>query len=358
MTATHRNENALASGVTDWVVAPDDASQRLDVFLAAEARLGTRGRANRALTRGKVLLNGRDAGPADGGRRLVAGDCVRLWMDRPGSARTRLRHGGHVDGGLQIVFEDDALIVVNKPAGLLTVPLARRAEASSVFEQLSAHLRTKGKRRPLVVHRIDRDTSGLVVFAATPAAQRALKDQFVRHEPVRVYLAVVAGVPAPTSGEWRDYLAWDDRALAQTVTDRRDPRAREGHSRYVVREAYPRAGAALLEVQLVTGKRNQIRVQAEQRGHPLVGEQMYAAGAQGLEAAIARQALHAWRLSFAHPASGRLISIEAPMPADLVKLIGTLRAHERKSEKSRADPRKKATMRPHGYVRRPMKGKE
>lgn len=328
--------------MTDWVVAPDEASQRLDVFLAAETRLGTRGRANRALTRGKVLLNERDAGPADGGRRLAAGDRVRLWMDRPGSARTRLGAGGRVDGGLQIVFEDDSLIVVNKPAGLLTVPLARRADASSVFEQLAVHLRTKGKRRPLVVHRIDRDTSGLVVFATTPAAQHALKDQFARREPVRAYVAVVAGVPEPAIGEWTDHLAWDDRALAQTVSDRRDPRAREAHSRYVVREAFPGAGAAVLEVQLVTGKRNQIRVQAERRGHPLVGEQMYTGGLRSLGAAIGRQALHAWRLSFAHPVSGRVVTIEAPMPPDLAELIAHLRALERKGEKRRADPRKMA----------------
>lgn len=328
MTTPPRDRITPARAATEWTVSPDEAALRLDVFLATAARLGTRGRVGWALQRGKILLNDSDAGPADSGRRLAAGDRVRLWMDRPGSARTRLRRADHPDGGLQLVFEDDALIVVNKPPGLLTVPLARRAEASSVLEQLAAHLRTKGKRRPLVVHRIDRDTSGLVVFATNAAAQGALKEQFARREPERSYLAVVCGVPKPPSGEWLDYLAWDGASLTQTVSDRRDPRAQESRSRYAVKEVFRRADAALVEVQLVTGKRNQIRVQAQRHGHPLLGEQKYTSGAVDAGHDFERQALHAWRLRFAHPVSGRLLSLEAPLPVDLRELVAALRARD------------------------------
>ena len=143
-----------------FVVAPESAGVRLDKFLAQTERLGSGGRVAVALERGKVFVNDNEVTPADAGRRLLSGDRVRVWIDRPGSARMRLGRAA-APGELQIVYEDDVLIVVNKPPGLLAVPLERQREASSVQDQLRAHLRSRGKRRPLVVHRIDRDTSGL-----------------------------------------------------------------------------------------------------------------------------------------------------------------------------------------------------
>lgn len=306
-----------------WVVTAAEAGVRLDRFLADTGRLGSRGRAVRALERRKVLLNETDTSPAEAGRRLVEGDTVRVWMDRPGSARERARRpdAGGVD--LQIVFEDAALLVVNKPAGLLTVPLPRREEAESVESLLAAHLRSKGKRRPLVVHRIDRDTSGLVVFATHGEAQQRLKDQFRRREPERVYLAVVYGTPEPPEGIWSDYLVWDDTSLIQRATRATDPRGSLSTSEYRVLERFPEA--SLVEVRLVTGKRNQIRLQARLRGHTLVGEQRYTYGPDELRPVdFPRQALHAYRLSFDHPISGKRMTFEAPLPPDMEQLIGQL----------------------------------
>jgi 23S rRNA pseudouridine1911/1915/1917 synthase len=245
-------------------------------------------------------------------------------MDRPGSARRRWGRASAAQDGLQIVYEDAALIVVNKPAGLLTVPLPRRGDEPCVEEQLAVHLRTRGKRRPLVVHRIDRDTSGLVVFATGPAAQQRLKDQFRRHEPERVYLAVVCGHPAPASGTWRDRLIWDQAALIQKQTHPRDPRGKDALSEYRVLERF--AQASLIEVRLKTGKRNQIRLQARLRGHTLVGEQRYVYGPDDIRGIdFPRQALHAHRLGFLHPATDQRLSFEAPLPADLADLIARLR---------------------------------
>ncbi len=191
-------------------------------------------------------------------------------------------------------------IVVNKPAGLLTVPLPRRGDEASVEDQLAVHLRRRGKRKPLVVHRIDRDTSGLVVFATRPDAQRRLKNQFRRHEPERVYLAVVYGHPSPESGTWRDRLVWDQAALIQKQTHPRDPRGKDAISEYRVLERFPRA--SLLEVRLRTGKRNQIRLQARLRGHTLVGEQRYVFGPDELRIIdFPRQALHSHRLALSAP---------------------------------------------------------
>jgi 23S rRNA pseudouridine1911/1915/1917 synthase len=152
-----------------WRVADEEAGCRLDRFLAAAGRLGSRGRALAAIERGKVFVGDAEAAPADAARRLAPGEVVRVWMDRPGSSRRRIAHPTPT-GPLRIVFEDDALVVVDKPAGLLAVPLARRDTAPSVQRLLQDHLRSRGKRRPLVVHRIDRDTSGLVLFATRAAS--------------------------------------------------------------------------------------------------------------------------------------------------------------------------------------------
>lgn len=305
-----------------WIVPDDAAGQRLDRYLAAPERLGSRGRVTAALDRGKVFVNGAEVSRADAGSPLRGGDVIRVWMDRPGSAKKR--QGPTEAGDLQILYEDEALIVLNKPHGLLAVPLERRSEAPSAYDQIKDHLRPRGKRRPLVVHRIDRDTSGLVVFAKHALAQQHLKDQFRQREPERVYVAVVHGHPAPAEGTWRDRLVWDDEALIQKRTRPGDPRGKDAISRYRVLETFP--GASLVEVRLETGKRNQIRIQAGLRGHMLVGERRYVSGSDLVRPiTFPRQALHAFRLAFRHPTAGRPLRFEAPLPADLLALLARLR---------------------------------
>jgi 23S rRNA pseudouridine1911/1915/1917 synthase len=299
---------------------------RLDKYLAAPERLGSRARAIAALERGKVFLNDVEMTVADAGRSVGPADFVRIWMDRPGSAKARSRVTRV--GDLPIVYEDDDLLVVNKPSGLLAVPLERKADAASVYDLLRDHFRSRGKRRPLVVHRIDRDTSGLVVFAKDDRAQAALKEQFKRREPERVYWAVVYGHPDPPKGTWRDHLVWDTKALIQKAAMPRDPRASEAISEYRLLQRF--RDASLVEVRLRTGRRNQIRIQAHLRGHPLVGEKRYVLESADRRAIpFERQALHAHRLSFLHPSDGRLLTFEAPLPADfqslLARLSGTIR---------------------------------
>jgi 23S rRNA pseudouridine1911/1915/1917 synthase len=307
-----------------WVVEADESGARLDKFLAAEGRLGSRGRAAEALGRGKIFLNEEEASPADAARRLEPGDTVRVWMDRPGSSR-RITQRPPRRGELPIVYEDESLIVINKPAGLLTVPLPRRDEAPSVEDALADHLRSKGRRRPFVVHRIDRDTSGLVVFATRADVQMRLKDQFRRHEAERIYLAVVYGVPNPPRGTWRDHLVWDQESLIQRETHARDPRASEASCDYEVVEAFG-VDVSLIQVSLVTGKRNQIRLQARLRGHTLVGEQRYVYGPQDIRFIdFPRQALHAWRLGIVHPATARPMQFEAKLPEDMDVLVRELK---------------------------------
>ena len=307
----------------DWTVTAVDAGVRLDKFLAATDRLGSRRRASVALDRGKVFVNDAEAAPDLAAKKLGIGDHVRVWMDRPGTARSRTAARSAAD--LPIVYEDDAFIVLNKPAGLLAVPLERREDAPSVVDHLVTHFRSQGKRKPLVVHRIDRDTSGLVVFAKIPSAQTALRAQFKRREVERVYLAVVYGHPNPPSGTWRDRLFWDPKALIQKETHPRDPKGKDAICRYEVLETF--AATSLIEVRLETGKRNQIRLQARLRGHTLVGERRYVYGPDELRPIeFARQALHAYRLGFLHPVSGLPMRFEAPIPADFLELLASLRS--------------------------------
>ena len=306
----------------EWVTEGVDAGVRLDKFLAAPGRLGSRAKAAMALERGKVFVNATEAGRADAARRLVSGDIVRLWIDRPGSAKSRPRLG--LTGELEIVFEDDDLLVVNKPAGILSVPLERKSDVPSVYEQIEDRFRSHGKRRPFVVHRIDQDTSGLVVFAKHAEAQQRLKTQFARREPQRIYLAVVYGHPDPPAGIWHDRLVWDTRALIQKETHPRDPKGTEAISEYRVLESF--RDTSLIEVRLRTGRRNQIRIQARLRGHTLVGEERYVYGPDTLRAIpFGRQALHAYRLRCTHPADGSTLTFEAPPPADFQDLLTRLR---------------------------------
>ncbi len=313
---------------SNWRISETEAGLRLDKWLADAARLGSRSRALSVLEKGQVFVNEQEQSAAAAGHRLQAGEKVRLWLDRPGSAQRRNYAGtGKRFAGMQIVFEDQTLLVINKPAGLLTVPLPGEATESSLLERVAEHLRAQGKRQPLIVHRIDRDTSGLVIFAKSFAAQQKLKNQFERREPERVYWAFVYGHPQP-AGVWQDELVWDQKALKQREARRNDLQKQEAICRYRVLEKF--AEASLLEVSLVTGKRNQIRLQAALRGHPLIGERKYAEkNAPQATIDFPRQALHAKRLSFRHPLDGRKLGFEAPLPADLQELLKRLQKSDK-----------------------------
>lgn len=305
----------------EWQVLTEDANQRLDKWLASPMRLGSRSKALLAIERGRVFINDLEQGTNDSSRKVVAGERVRVWHDRPGSASKRYfeRH----DSGLHIIYEDPSLIVINKPAGLLTVPLAAQPEEPSLLNQVQDHLRPGRRTNPLVVHRIDRDTSGLVVFAKSPAAKSNLKDQFERRQPERIYLAFVCGVPREESGSWQDMLVWDQDELRQKPASA----ARTGHSgepkqatlHWRIVERFERS--SLLEIRLVTGKRNQIRIQAALHHHPLIGERTYRDG-MPVDSMInfTRQALHAWRLGLEHPVTKQKLRFEAPLPNDLQTL--------------------------------------
>ena len=319
-----------------WTVAADEDGQRLDKHLAAAGRAGSRSRAADAIARGRVFVNGEEI-EASGGARLVrAGEQIRLWIDRPGSASKTPRPPAR--DGLEIIHEDADLVLVNKPAGLLSVPLDGDSAAPSVLAILWDRYRSHRTREPLVVHRIDKDTSGLVLFALHDTARSALMAQFAHRTPDRIYMALVNGHPEPAEGTWHDRLVWDDDAFVQRRARPEDEEAKDAECDYRVVTTFEES--SLIEVRLYTGRQGQIRAQAQMHGHSLVGDRRYRPreGAPGFDLRFPRQALHAQRLAFDHPADGRRVEFTAPMPPDLRDFLDKLRRQARQRVGTKVAP--------------------
>ena len=196
-----------------------------------------------------------------------------------------------------MLYEDDAVIVLNKPAGLLAVPI-KGSDVASALSLLIAELKPK-RQRALIVHRIDRFASGILLFAKTDRDRDTLIRQFLAHTPVRKYLAVVRGRLKEESGTLVHYFRRE--GMYQQLRTARDPEATRAELRYAVERTF--AEATLVRVELVTGLQNQIRAQFSAMGHPLIGDRKYRPK-EAEEQLIDRVALHAERLEFVHPRSG------------------------------------------------------
>lgn len=306
-----------------------DHDDRLDKLLAAWPDVGSRRRARDAIQTGKVLVAG--AVCRDPGQQVAAGTLIEVQWNRPGTAKDRQKGERELRAaGLRILHEDAALIAVDKPPGLLTDTASQEQHRTrdSVAKRLRAYLRASGDR-PRTVHRIDRDTSGVVLFAKNDAAERPLREAFRNHRPERIYLALVLGKPSFEETTWEDHTRWNPRArvLARVPEEAEGSRATRCDVR-VRRQFGDRA--AELEVRLDTGRRNQIRLQAQLRNHPLLGERLYveeAARRRLRELPPApRQMLHASRLWVRHPSTSEPLALLAPLPADYKKLTRQLRA--------------------------------
>lgn len=216
-----------------------------------------------------------------------------------------------------VLYEDDALIVLNKPAGLLAVPI-KGSDVPSALSLLISELKPR-KQRALIVHRIDRFASGILLFAKTDRDRDTLIRQFLAHTPVRKYLAVLRGSLKAESGTLVHYFRRE--GMHQQLRTARDPEAARAELRYSVERAF--ADATLVRVELVTGLQNQIRAQFSAIGHPLIGDRKYHPK-EAEEQLIDRVALHAAYLEFVHPRSGEKISIDCPPPHDFQNLLREL----------------------------------
>jgi len=220
-----------------------------------------------------------------------------------------------------VLYEDDAVIVIDKPAGLLAVPIKGSA-APSAWSLLAERLERK-KQRALIVHRIDRFSSGALLFAKTTPDREALVRQFLAHTPVRQYLAALRHrIANSTTDEPRTLAHYFRReGMYQQLRTAKDPEASRAELRYSVERLF--ADASLVRVELVTGLQNQIRAQFLAVGHPVIGDRKYRR-AESSEPHIDRVALHAAHLEFIHPRSGKNISVDCKLPADFQHLLREL----------------------------------
>jgi 23S rRNA pseudouridine1911/1915/1917 synthase len=349
------------NNITHLTVAGDEQGLRLDKLLALRLPHVSRARLKSLISEGRVREGA--ATLWDANHRVKPGEEIVLTLPEPTAAEPQPE-----EIPLAVVHEDEALIVIDKPAGLVVHPAPGHA-GGTLVNALIAHCGASlsgigGVRRPGIVHRLDKDTSGLLVVAKSDAAHRALSRQFAAHGADgrlhRAYLALVWGLPFPRMGRIAANVGRkaSNRARMAVV---REEEGRAAATRYEVLEVFgtgvrplaealvhrpPRRGkasaprrapiAALVRCVLETGRTHQVRVHMAHIGHPLLGDATYGAGfaasarrlPEPARAALARpgrQALHAAELAFEHPLTGRRMSFERPLPSDLAALLEALR---------------------------------
>ena len=278
---------------------PDDEGTRLDAFLAGP--LGSRARAQRLIAAGAVLVDGE---PAPKRHLVTAGQLVTV--DEPEEAPA----ADLPDAPYAVPYADEHLLVVDKPAGVVVHPA--RGHRAGTLAQALAGVAAGGEdaARAGIVHRLDRDTSGLLVVARSEEAHRALRAALQARAITREYLVLVEGRPPARTGTIDAPVGRDRRVRTRMSTDTDVPR--EAVTHFEIERALPRT--TLLRVRLETGRTHQIRAHMQAIGHPVVGDPEYGTpGRLGLE----RQFLHATRLAFAHPVTGEPVDVSSPLPPDL-----------------------------------------
>jgi 23S rRNA pseudouridine1911/1915/1917 synthase len=300
-----------------------DVAQRLDKALADASGL-SRERIKALIGEGRVMLGGKAVSQPSAKCQPATPFSIRVPEAAPLEAQAQ-------DIPLVITYEDEHLIVVDKPAGLVVHPAAGNLDGTLV-NALLHHCRGQlsgigGVARPGIVHRIDKDTSGLLVVAKTDAAHEGLSRQFAAHSIDRVYLALVAGRPMLPAGTVRG-------AIARSTSDRKKMAlVEDGRGKHAVthfRTLERLSGAALVECRLETGRTHQVRVHMSSIGHPLLGDPVYGRTPTALRPVLSardfrRQALHAAELGFVHPVRSESVHFSSPMPPDMALLMEDLR---------------------------------
>lgn len=293
--------------------------ERIDVFIARALPHLSRTRAQALIKQGAILLNKRPAKASD---RLEPGDTILI--SEPAEQEAQPAAGAPALP-LEILFEDDQIIVVNKPAGLVVHPaaghqgdtLADALLARDPAIALAAH--PDNQHRPGIVHRLDRDTSGLLIVARTPTAMMRLAQQFQERAVTKRYLALVEGHLPMSEGAIEAPIGRDQRHRQRmTITAQH---GRHAQTLFWVEREFSRF--SLLRVQIVTGRTHQIRVHLAAIGHPVAGDHVYG-HAQTLEPP--RIFLHAAELQFSHPTTGQHLALQAPLPPDLQDFLDTLQS--------------------------------
>jgi len=300
-----------------WRVAEQTAGERLDRHVAEQMDV-PRNRVQRWIREGRVRVDGETAKPSTP---VAAAQTIEVEPPPPRDDRLQPE-----EGELSLLHVDDDLIVLDKPAELTVHPGAGRRTGTLAHRLLARFSEIRGlggPGRPGIVHRLDKDTTGVMVVARTERAYRALSGAFARRQVNKRYLAICYGMPDPPQGTI-------DAPIGRHPQRRKEMAVRRGARRAVTgyRVLASAAGLSLLELDLQTGRTHQIRVHLKHVRHPLVGDPVYGEArwkelsktVQKTLRSFPRPALHAWRLAFEHPTEGHRVAFEAPVPADLLEL--------------------------------------
>ncbi len=307
-----------------------DAGRRIDQVLAAHLPTLSRSRLKTLIEQGCLTAGGGTI--VEPAYRVKPGQSFAIFVPDPAPASPRAQAIA-----LDIVFEDPDLIVLNKPAGLVVHPAPGNPDRTLV-NALIAHCGADftgigNERRPGIVHRLDKDTSGLMVVAKTAAAYQGLAKQFAARKVERAYQAVVWGVPVPRSGEIAGNIGRSPRDRKKMAVLRQG--GKPALTRYRVLRTLAGGRASLVECRLMSGRTHQIRVHMAAQGHPLLGDPRYGRGmearlralpapARAAARALPRQALHAKTLGFSHPISGDALRFDSVLPHDINELLTIL----------------------------------
>jgi 23S rRNA pseudouridine1911/1915/1917 synthase len=308
-------------------VMPEDAGKRLDQFLAARLESVSRARVQEMIAEGLALVN--DAA-AKASLKLRGGESVRVL----GEAQRAPLKAMAEEIPLDIVYEDDDLAVINKPAGMMVHAGAGATDDArnrgTLVNALLHHLRNLsgvgGELRPGIVHRLDKETSGLIVVAKSDDAHRKLSAQFAAREVKKKYVALVHGWVKKDSGTLAQSISRDRVRRTRMTTRHEGGRTAVTHYRVVRRLDTKFGKFTLLDVKIDTGRTHQIRVHVAAMGHPVVGDTMYGAPrqARGKNAVIGlpRNFLHAAELEFRHPRTGESVALKSVLPEELLEFLG------------------------------------
>ena len=316
---------AVENPMVSLRVAESDAGARLDAYLASQIDGWSRARLQRLIDDEDVLVNGKTAKSS---QKLRAGDDIEVELSPPPSANFTPE-----EIPIDVIYEDDDVIVINKPAGLVVHPAAG-VHSGTLANALAFRFQNlpgiAGAVRPGIVHRLDKDTSGVMVVAKTESAHESLSEQFRAREVFKKYVALVYGVVKVPKGSIEQPIARDPRNRTRMAVV---PGGRGAVSLFVVRRQYE--AFALVDVELKTGRTHQIRVHLAWLKHPVVGDELYGGGRENslqnprLRAQVRklpRQFLHAEELGFNHPTTGNPVRFLAPLPAELTEFLERLEA--------------------------------
>lgn len=308
VTQAMNQPHTLEPGVYRYTVTAETAGQRLDVFLAGSAGAISRGMARSLIDLGGVHLGGRRMRRCS--QPLVVGDRLELHVDGQPLAPMQL-------GEQHILYRDRDLIVLDKPAGMATQPTPARYQGT-VYACLQKLLDGGKASRPSIgmVQRLDRDTSGVMVFSIHPRAHKALTAAFTEHRVRKLYWTLVSGRPTEEVGVFISQLA-RRRSTNRMVSVERG--GKHAETRYRVLGST--GEVSLVEVELITGRSHQIRVHFSEAGHPLLGDAGYGGARQCAGREVPRQMLHARELTLKHPVSGEELCFRSPLPADFQVLL-------------------------------------